>query len=104
MPPKVTIPMDPAIIRSDAAEQRRREADRQRDLAESLRQVLQHLEDNDREIIQRYFGIDRPKETQQQLGRALGVSQSAVAQRIQRILRDLRKFKGQIRAFYEPYF
>lgn len=56
-----------------------------------LQPLLQTLSAADRSLIVRYFGIDSPEATQEELALEAGMSQPGVSNRIQKILKKLRE-------------
>ncbi len=59
-------------------------------LATEIRRTLQQLPEREREIIQLYYGIDRPETTLEEIGVRLGLSRERVRQLKEKTIKKLR--------------
>lgn len=67
-------------------------------MALRLREALANLEDRERSVLVRRFGLEGQEETLEEVGRAVGLSRARVAQLERRALRQLRRALTRRRA------
>ena len=67
-------------------------------MALRLREALANLEDRERSVLVRRFGLEGQEETLEEVGRAVGLSRARVAQLERRALRQLRQALTRRRA------